>query len=53
MARPPQKGLIENPTGKQMSVVFIDEGLRKAEHCFAKLFGKNWHAGFPSPILRS
>jgi len=53
MARPPQKGLIENPMGKQMSVVFTDEGLRKAEHRFAKLFGKSWHVGLPSPILRS
>ena len=41
MARLHQKGLIEDPVGKQKSVVFTDEGLRKAEHCFGKLFGKS------------
>jgi hypothetical protein len=41
MARLHEKGLIEDPVGKQKSVVFTDEGLRKAENCCAKLFGKN------------
>jgi len=34
------KGLIDNPAGKQKSVVFTDEGLRKAEECFRKHFAK-------------
>jgi Domain of unknown function (DUF6429) len=37
MARLHQKGLIEGPVGKQKSVVFTDEGLRKAANCFDKL----------------
>lgn len=41
MARLHRKGLIEDPAGKQKSVVFTDDGLRNAEHCFAKLFGKS------------
>jgi hypothetical protein len=40
MGRLHQKGLIEDPVGKHKSVVFTDEGLCKAERCFAKLFGK-------------
>lgn len=40
MARLHQKGLIEDPVGKQKSVVFTDEGLRKAANCFDKLFAR-------------
>ena len=40
MARLHQKGLIDEPVGKQKSVVFTDDGLRKAEHCFRRLFAK-------------
>ena len=40
MARLHQKGLIEDPVGKQKSVVFTDEGLRKAAICFDKLFAR-------------
>jgi Domain of unknown function (DUF6429) len=35
-----ERGLIGDPVGKQKSVVFTDEGLREAEHCFRKLFVK-------------
>ena len=41
MARLHQKGLIEDPVGKQKSVVFTDEGLRKAANCFDKLFARS------------
>ena len=41
MARLHQKGLIEDPVGKQKSVVFTDEGLRKAADCFDKLFARS------------
>jgi hypothetical protein len=41
LARLHQKGLIEEPAGKQKSVVFTDEGLRRAEHCFRKLFDRS------------
>ena len=41
MARLHQKGLIEDPLGKQKSVVFTDEGLRKAANCFDKLFARS------------
>jgi Domain of unknown function (DUF6429) len=41
MDRLHQKGLIENPVGKQKSVTFTGEGLRKAEHCYARLFAKS------------
>lgn len=34
------KGLIDNPVGKQKSVAFTDDGLREAERCFRKLFAK-------------
>ncbi len=46
MARLHQKGLIEDPVGKQKSVVFTDDGLRKAEHCFRQLC-KEVVRGFP------
>jgi hypothetical protein len=35
-----EQGLIHDPVGKQKSVVFTDDGLRKAERCFYELFGK-------------
>ena len=41
LARLHQKGFIEDPVGKQKSVVFTDDGLREAEHCFGKLFAKS------------
>jgi hypothetical protein len=34
------KGLIEDPVGKQKSVVFTDAGLREAERCLRVLFAK-------------
>jgi hypothetical protein len=41
LARLHQKGLIEDTVGKRKSVVFTNEGLRKAEYCFGRLFGKS------------
>ena len=41
MARLHQRGLIDDPAGKQKSVVFTDDGLREAERCFRELFAKN------------
>lgn len=41
LARLHQKGLIEQPAGKQKSVVFTDEGLRRAEHSFRRHFAKS------------
>lgn len=35
-----QKGLILDPVGKTKSVVLTDEGLRKSEELFKKLFSK-------------
>ena len=35
-----QKGLIDDPVGKQKSVVFTDAGLREAQRCFSELFAK-------------
>ena len=40
LARLHQKGLIDDPVGKQKSVVFTDDGLREAERCFRELFAK-------------
>jgi len=37
MGRLHEKGLIDDPVGKQKSVVFTEEGLREAERCFRKL----------------
>ncbi|NEW98520.1 DUF6429 family protein [Rhodopseudomonas sp. BR0G17] len=34
------KGLIENPAGKVQSVVFTDEGLRRAKELFETMFAK-------------
>jgi hypothetical protein len=34
------EGLIEDPVGKQRSVVLTDEGLRKAANCFDKPFAR-------------
>ena len=36
-----EKGLICDPVGKAKSVVLIDEGLKKSEELFYKLFAKN------------
>ena len=36
-----RKGLIDDPVGKQKSVVFTDTGLREAQRCFRELFSKN------------
>ena len=41
LARLHQKGLIEQPAGKQKSVVFTDEGLRRAERSFRSHFAKS------------
>jgi hypothetical protein len=35
-----QKGLIDDPVGKQKSVVFTDAGLHEAQRCFRELFSK-------------
>ncbi len=35
-----EKGLIESPAGKVKSVVFTDEGLRRAKECFETMFAK-------------
>jgi len=35
-----QKGLIDDPVGKQKSVVFTDAGLREAQRCVRELFSK-------------
>jgi hypothetical protein len=35
-----QKGLIDDPVGKQKSVVFTDAGLRETQRCFSELFAK-------------
>jgi hypothetical protein len=35
-----EKGLINDPVGKQKSVVFSEEGLRAAKRCFHELFAK-------------
>ena len=40
LARLHRKRLIDDPVGKQKSVVFTEEGLREAERCFRKLFAK-------------
>jgi len=34
-----EKGMIENPRSKAKSIVFTDEGARRAEELFAQLFG--------------
>lgn len=34
------KGLIKNPAGKVQSVVFTDEGLRRAKELFETMFAK-------------
>lgn len=36
-----EKGLICDPVGKTKSVVLTDEGLKKSEELFHKLFSKN------------
>ena len=41
LARLHEKGLIQDPVGKQKSVVFTDDGLREAERCFHGLFAKS------------
>ena len=41
IARLHAKGFIYDPVGKQKSVMFTDDGLRAAEHCFRKLFAKS------------
>jgi Domain of unknown function (DUF6429) len=38
LARLHDKGLIDDPVGKQESVVFTDDGLREAQRCFRELF---------------
>ncbi len=38
MNRLHEKGLISDPRGKAKSVIFSEEGLRRAEALFAKLF---------------
>jgi len=35
-----EKGLICDPVGKAKSVILTDEGLKKSEELFAKLFSK-------------
>ncbi|NRA53042.1 MAG: hypothetical protein HRU23_02755 [Gammaproteobacteria bacterium] len=35
-----EKGLICDPVGKTKSVIFTDDGLKKSEELFAKLFSK-------------
>lgn len=40
MNRLHERGLIDDPVGKQKSIVFSEEGLREAERCFKKLFAK-------------
>ena len=35
-----QKGLIGDPVGKSKSVIFTEEGRRKAEELFARMFVK-------------
>ena len=41
MERLHTKGLISDPVGKAKSVVFTDEGLRRSEEVFRKLFERN------------
>ncbi len=41
MERLHEKGLISNPVGKAKSVAFSEEGLRRSEEAFMRLFGKN------------
>ncbi len=41
MDRLHEKGFISNPAGKAKSVVFTQEGLKRSEALFAKLFGKD------------
>jgi hypothetical protein len=41
MDRLHEKGLISDPAGKTKSVAFTQEGLKRAEALFAKLFGKD------------
>ena len=36
-----EKGWIHNPKGKAKSVAMTEEGYKKAEELFQKLFGKN------------
>ena len=40
MERLHEQGYISNPRGKAKSVVFTDEGLRRAEQLLEALFGK-------------
>jgi len=42
-----QKGLIGDPVNKSKSLVLTDEGLRRSEELFRKLFTRQ--PGFPSP----
>jgi hypothetical protein len=35
-----EQALIADPVGKQKSVIFTEAGLREAERCHRKLFGK-------------
>jgi hypothetical protein len=40
MDRLHEKGLISNPASKAKSIVFTDEGLKRAEALFDAMFGK-------------
>jgi len=40
LARLHEQGLIDDPVGKQKSVVFTEAGLREAQRCFRDLFAK-------------
>lgn len=41
MERLHEKGLISNPVGKAKSVEFSEEGLRRSEQSFMRLFGQD------------
>ena len=43
LARLHEKGFIQNPVGKQKSVVFTEEGLREGAQRFRALFEKTGH----------
>ena len=36
-----EKGWISNPVGKQKSVALTEEGLKRADECLVKYFGKD------------
>jgi hypothetical protein len=50
MDRLHERGLISNPRSTAKSIVFTEEGLRKAEHALARLFTTDPQPSVPSKL---